>query len=77
MDQLDTVMVDKSWFFLQTVDNSILVWDGIKVPESPTCQHKSHIVKVVFLVALARPQHRPDGTRFDGKVGLWPCTEQV
>lgn len=76
-DQLDTVHVDESWFYITTVDRSVLVWDAIAVPDSPTVTHKSHILKVMFLVAMGRPQTRPDGTWFDGKIGLWECTEQV
>lgn len=70
----NTVHVDESWFFLQRVSNQVLVFDGINVPDAPTTQHKSHIVKVMFLVALARP-FMHEGVLFDGKIGMWPCTE--
>ena len=76
-DQLDTVHIDESWFYITTVDHSVMIWDAIAVPEAPTTRHKSHILKVMFLVAMGRPQRRPDGSWFDGKVGMWPCTEQV
>lgn len=75
--QLDTVHVDESWFYLRRVNNQILYFEGVDVPNAPTAQHKNHIPKVMFLVAMARPQVRPDGTVFDGKIGLWPCIEIV
>jgi hypothetical protein len=37
--------------------------------------HKSHIPKVMLLAAVGIPQNRPDGTWFDGKVGIWPVQE--
>jgi hypothetical protein len=76
-DQKDTVHIDESWFYLTTVDRNVLVWDDIFIPDSPTVRHKSHITKVMFLVAMARPQAIPGGGWFDGKVGMWQCTEEV
>lgn len=71
-DPIDEVHIDESWFFLQTVDNQVLVFDGVIVPHAPTVRHKSHIVKVMFIVALAKP-----GRQFDGKIGLWPCVSKT
>jgi len=77
-DALNTAHVGESWFYLQIDDNNVLLFPGMKRPLNPTTQHKSHIVKVMFLVAMARPQVRPDnGEFFDGKIGIWPCTERV
>jgi len=40
---------------------------------TPTTRHKSHIVKVMFLAAVARPRHDSGRNRaFDGKLGIWP-----
>jgi hypothetical protein len=75
--QFDTVHVDESWFYLQKVHNTILVLGGVEVPDAPVVHHKSHIQKVMFLVAMARPRTLPDGTVFDGKIGMWECTERV
>lgn len=76
-NQLDIVHVDESWFYLNRVTNQIVVFEGVNIPEAPTVQHKSHIPKVMFLVAMARPFIKPDGTWFDGKVGCWDITERV
>lgn len=71
-DQLGTIHIDESWFYLNRVTNQILVFDGIVIPNAPTVQHKSHIPKVMFIVAMARPFRKEDGTWFDGKlVGCW------
>lgn len=72
-DQYDTVHVDETWFYLNYIQNKILVFDGIVIPDAPTTRHRSHIVKVMFLVAMARPRKFPEGNDFDGKIGLWPC----
>ncbi|ETM37504.1 hypothetical protein L914_15948 [Phytophthora nicotianae] len=46
--------------------------DDILLEEPPVqfCQSKRHIMKVLFLCAVARP--RAD---WDGKIGLWPVVE--
>lgn len=76
-DFYDTIMIDESWFFMKRVNNQVWLLDDTVVPDAPTCQHKSHIEKVMFLVAVARPRTLADGTHFSGKIGLWPCTEVV
>lgn len=76
-DMFDTVMVDESWFYLTRVDNKVMVLPETDVPNHPTAKHKSHIEKVMFLVAVARPRTFADGTHFDGKIGLWPCSQVV
>jgi hypothetical protein len=43
--------------------------DDIDVLVLPQCQHKSHIEKIMFITAMARPRMFPDGTWFDGKIG--------
>ena len=56
-------------------DGKVLLVDDIDVLVLPQCQHKSHIEKIMFITAMARPRMLPDGTWFDGKIGIWPCTE--
>ena len=76
-DLLSCIHVDESWFYLQKTSNRIRTMPGVVIPDHPRTQHKSHIMKVMFLVAMARPQVTPDGTWFDGKIGMWPCTQRV
>ena len=40
-------------------------------------QHKSHILKVTFLAAVARPRwNSASNSQFSGLIGIWPFTEQ-
>jgi hypothetical protein len=64
--------------FLTQVDQGLYLTeeeegDG---PERST-QHKGHILKVMFLTAVARPRFNDRGEcTFDGKIGLWPFVQQ-
>ena len=47
-------------------------------PHNRSTRHKSNIIKVMFLCALARPRHNEAGVcTFDSKIGLWPFVETV
>ena len=46
-------------------------------PGDDTAQHKSHNPKFMFLAAIGKPHTLPDGTQFNGKIGIWPFTENV
>ena len=40
------------------------------------CMNKNHLVKVMFLSAIARPRYDVNGVcTFDGKIGMWPLIE--
>mgnify|MGYP000187147047 CR=1 FL=1 len=43
-----------------------------ELPPERTVNHKSHIAKVVFLCAQARPRQLPNNQWWDGKIGIWP-----
>jgi hypothetical protein len=75
-DQLDTIHVDESWFYLKRVNNQVIIVAGTDIPQRPTAQHKSHIENVMFLVVFATPR-LIDDVRFDDKIGLWPCVERT
>jgi len=71
------VHVDEKWFFLCRDGETCIVVSDEEEPPKRHVSHKSHITKVVFLCAQARPRHLPNGTWWDGKVGIWPvgfCT---
>jgi hypothetical protein len=83
-DMFDRVDIDEKWFY-QTSDgkNYILTAaefenenDGEEEDEATphrTIRHKSHIPKVMFLCAQARPRWDPHRNAiWDGKIGLWP-----
>jgi hypothetical protein len=66
------VHVDETWIYLKQTSSKIRLLTNSFLPVNPTCKHKSHIVKVMFLAALARPQRMPDGNWFDGKICMLP-----
>ena len=47
--------------------------DEVEIEELPQCGRKSHIEKIMFLAALARP--RPE-LGFDEKICMVPVVEQ-
>jgi hypothetical protein len=54
--------------------------DLVLVEAKPTRStgHKSHILKVMFLAAVARPRFSAEGEcTFNGKIGIWPFVERV
>lgn len=66
----NTVHVDEKWFYLQKVRRTVRILPEEEVPNADTTEHKSHIGTVMFLSAIGVPQERPDGTWFDGKLGI-------
>jgi len=68
----DIVHVDEKWFFVTQIKRRYYVYDDEEVA-ARSVQSKSHITKVMFLAAVARPRY--DAHRrclFDGKIGVWP-----
>lgn len=75
--QFDRVHIDEKWFFITEQTQRLYLALGEDEPER-TCSHKSHIIKVMFLAAVAHPRFDEHGNcTFDGKVGLWPFVERV
>lgn len=70
----DIVHVDEKWFYLMSDGSHVLLAPNEELPAAPSVQHKSHIPKAMFVALSARPQ--PE-RRFDGKVGIFSCTELV
>lgn len=66
------VHVDEKWFEISQRNKRIYLVPGEEAPLR-TCKHKSHIMKVMFLAATARPRFDAAGNCvFDGKIGIWP-----
>lgn len=65
--QFNVVHVDESWFFLTQEKKYVTTYPGDPLPEPERVQHKSHIKKILFITAVARP--RPED-HFDGKIFL-------
>jgi hypothetical protein len=77
----DEVMIDEKWFdYCRITQRVYLTEDEAEEENLPhrVTRHKSHIVKVMFLTAMARPRYDAEGNcTFDGKIGMWPFAEQV
>jgi hypothetical protein len=73
----DSVHIDEKWFFLTEAQLKLYLVPGESAPTRST-RHKSHILKVMFLAAVARPRYNAEGEcTFDGKIGIWPFVESV
>ena len=74
IDMMNEVHVDEKWFFLCKESNSYILIADEEEPPKRYVKHKSHIQKVMFLCAQARPR-MVNGTMWDGKIGIWPIGE--
>ncbi|OQR82258.1 hypothetical protein ACHHYP_16321 [Achlya hypogyna] len=69
---VDTIFVDEKWFFIDLIRRRYILLPDEAVP-APTTRHKSHIVKFMFLSAVARPRRDVQRNQdFNGKLGIWP-----
>ena len=76
-EMLDEIHVDEKWFFLDELTMTYYLADG-EQPKHRSVQHKSHIQKVMFLCAVARPKHDThSNVQFSGKIGIWPFVKVV
>lgn len=73
-DHYDVVHIDEKWFYLLRDGQHIFLAPGETPPGAPKVKHKSHIPKAMFIALGARPQPQRG---FDGKIGVFPCTEWV
>ena len=69
--QYNKVHVDEKWFHRMSDGRCFILGKDEEDPYHH-CKHKNYIDKVMFLCAVARPRYLPDGTYFDGKIGIWP-----
>ena len=74
-DQLNRVHVDEKWFYVDRVERKKRILPGEPMPPPNLTRHKSHIDKIMFLSAISAPRFLPDGSFFDGKIGLFPFVE--
>jgi hypothetical protein len=76
-DEKHVIDVDEKWFFVDRETRNIRQLEGEERHNDENTQHKGHIEKVLFAAAVGCPQVRPDGTFFDGKIGIWPVVEET
>eukprot|EP00977_Amphora_coffeiformis_P001349 scaffold283_cov186-Amphora_coffeaeformis.AAC.7 len=75
----EEIHVDEKWFYITPQSQKVYLTLKELEEDIPhrTCMHKSHILKVMFLCAVARPRFNEEGVCiFDGKIGIWPFTER-
>lgn len=76
-DFYQCVHIDEKWFFITESYLRVYLVPGEPKPDR-RCQNKDHILKVMFLAAVARPRYDDDGVcTFDGKIGMFPFIERV
>lgn len=74
-DMFNVIHVDEKWFFMSKTSQNFYLAPTEMEPYRAT-KHKSHICKVMFLVAVTRPWYGEDGELiFDGKIGCFPLVE--
>jgi len=63
--------VDEKWFYLCRDNESYILVSDEEDPPERHVKHKSHVTKVMFLCAMARPRCIHN-RHWDGKIGIWP-----
>jgi hypothetical protein len=71
----NVVHVDEKWFYVTRGKRKISQFPQEQRHSGQMVVHKSHIQKVMFLAAVGIPQEKPDGSWFDGKIGIWRVQE--
>jgi hypothetical protein len=51
----DEIHLDEKWFYMMPTKQKIYLVEGEEAPRRKT-RHKGHIIKVMFLAAVARPR---------------------
>lgn len=70
-DMIDCVDIDEKWWYITRVNTSYIIVEG-EVPPDRKVKHKSHIIKVMCLTAMACPRQNPVTKEWwDGKIGTW------
>ena len=68
----DLIHIDKKWFYLTKEGQHFIIAVDEAEPYRHV-QHKSFLMKIMFLCAVARPRYNMNKNAwFDGKIGIWP-----
>jgi hypothetical protein len=77
-DMYDVVHLDEKWFYITRDNERFLLLEDDEDDPYRSAAHKSHVRKVMFLCAMARPRfNNTTNSWFDGKLGMWPVGEWV
>ena len=71
-DWSEWIDIDEKWFYTIKAYSKRKLPPGASLPHE-TVRHKSHIPKVMFIAAMARP--KPG--QHDGKIGMWRISEPL
>ena len=68
----DLIHIHEKWFYLMKDGQCFIIAAGEEEPYRHV-QHKSFLMKIMFLCAVARPRYDMNKNAwFDGKIGIWP-----
>ena len=68
----DLIHIDEKWFYLTKDGQRFIIATDEEEPYRHV-QHKSFLMKIMFLCAVARPRYDMNKNAwFDGKIGIWP-----
>ena len=68
----DLIHIDEKWFYLTKDGQRFIIAVDEEEPYRHV-QHKSFLMKIMFLCAVARPKYNTrKNAWFDGKIGIWP-----
>ena len=71
----DLIHINEKWFYLTKDGQHFFIAADEEEPYRHV-QHKSLLMKIMFLCAVARPRYDTNkNTWFDGKIGIWPIRE--
>ena len=74
-EMFDCIHIDEKWFYVTDITMRCYLAKG-EHPPVRKVKHKSHVEKVMFLSAVARPRYNPTTRQtFDGLIGIWPVVE--
>ncbi|KAF0731421.1 hypothetical protein Ae201684P_007029 [Aphanomyces euteiches] len=73
----DYVHADEKWFNVTMVKRMFYAYKDEVIPVRRV-KSKTHISKVMFLAAVAKPRYDYNRRQyFDGKIGIWPFLEAI
>ena len=76
MNMYYVIHVDEKWFYISLVNRTFYLCNDEDIPVRAV-KHKSHLQKIMFITAVARPRFQDSACTFDGKIGIWPFLEEV
>jgi hypothetical protein len=68
----DEIHVDEKWFYITPLKERVYLSQRELEEDLPQrkVKHKSHVLKVMFFAAVARPRYKDGECVFDGKIGF-------